>query len=516
MPAKYPFPFEKHAVSALPRSQQALFETYSQGPLIAPAFDCIHHAFEARARTGPHAIAARDANQQISYAELDARAETLAGLLAERGIGRGAVVGLFLQRSIAMLVGILAVLKRGAAYVPQDAGITPPLVMEHIVEAAGIELILSQQAFTHLLPASCTHLDIDASVKMPSAVLARVLVEPDDCCFVLFTSGTTGTPNGVRVSHRNLCNILLTGPGSLGIGSGDKVGQILNIAFDMAAWEIFACLSQGATLLIRGKDIQATARECSVLISTPSILATLTAEECPHLHSVAVAGEPCPQTLAERWARKCSFYNGCGPTETTIVNTLSRYPGKGPLTIGRPTPNNTVYILDADGKPCAIGQPGEMWAGGAGVSMGYINNPDLTRERYRPDPFLGGEQQMFRTRDIGRWNASGELEHLGRTDDQVKVRGFRVELDAVSAMLEQLPGCTRAATLKLNERELIAFASPASLDRQQALQHCRRRLPYYAVPVRLVLLDQLPLTARGKIDKQALLALDQPLCEALG
>ena len=235
-----------------------------------------------------------------------------------------------------------------------------------------------------------------------------------------------------------------------------------------------------------------------------SVLATLDPARCSGLKTVAVAGEPCPQALAVRWSRQCAFYNGCGPTETTIVNTLQRYPGCGPLTIGRPTPNNTVYILDASGRACRIGEIGEMWAGGDGVSQGYLNNPQLTQERYCDDPFLGGGRRMFRTRDLGRWTANGELEHLGRTDDQVKIRGFRVELDAIAAILEKMPGCHRAVALKRDDRSLVAFASPATLDHQAALQQCRQHLPYYSVPVQLTLLDELPLTERGKIDKHAL------------
>lgn len=507
-----PTRFNAQALITLSPSQQRLFERYGRGVEATPAFDCIHHAFEAQAALNPEALAARHGEQHISYGELDSRAESLARQLADRGIGRGAVVGLFLQRSIAMLVGLLAVLKRGAAYAPQDIGITPPLQLAGIVEAAGIDLILTQSAFSHLLPGSTQYLAIDpvAGHPSPSQPVIKPKVETDDSCFVLFTSGTTGTPNGVRVSHRNICNILLTEPGSLGIGPGDCVGQILNIAFDMAAWEILGCLSHGATLLIRDKNIQATAHQCTVLVSTPSILATLSAPDCTRLRTVALAGEPCPQPLAERWARTCALYIGCGPTETTIVNTLSRYPGEGPLSIGRPTPNNTVYLLDENVKPCEIGQAGEMWAGGVGVSQGYLNNSTLNLERYRCDPFLGGDNRMFRTRDIARWTHSGELEYLGRSDDQVKVRGFRVELVAVGAVLERFPGCTQAVALKVNERELIAFASPGNLDRQLLLQHCRQHLPYYAVPAQLILLDALPLTSRGKIDKQALRLSHQP------
>lgn len=182
---------------------------------------------------------------------------------------------------------------------------------------------------------------------------------------------------------------------------------------------------------------------------------------------------PCSQVLADRWAGHCTFYNGCGPTETTIVNTLHRHVPGTLLTIGKPTPNNTVYVLDEHGRACELGETGEMWAGGVGVTSGYLNNTAMTQARYRPDPFMGGDAMMFRTRDLGRWTADGQLEHLGRVDDQVKVRGFRVELDAVSTALEAGDGCMRAVTLKLDSRTLVAFVSPANAD---IFTSCSRRL----------------------------------------
>ncbi|MEZ4664800.1 MAG: AMP-binding protein [Caldilineaceae bacterium] len=176
-------------------------------------------------------------------------------------------------------------------------------------------------------------------------------------------------------------------------------------------------------------------------------MSTVDADQCRNVKVVAVAGEPCPRPLADKWSQFCTFYNSCGPTETTIVNTMQPYtPASERLTIGKPTPNNTVYVLDENLQPLPIGEIGEMWAGGDCVTAGYLHNPQLTCERYAPDPFLGGGRMMFRTRDLGRWTPDGDLEHFGRTDDQVKIRGFRVELDSVSAALESVPNCKRAVT----------------------------------------------------------------------
>jgi non-ribosomal peptide synthetase component F len=310
----------------------------------------------------------------------------------------------------------------------------------------------------------------------------------------------------VKVTHRNVANLLLTAPGGLGVRPGDRVAQLLNIAFDMAAWEILGCLTQGGTLVIRGKDHAAAARTADVLVATPTVLSGLDPAACPRVRTVAVAGEPCPRPLADRWARQAAFFNCCGPTETTIVNTMSRHDPSAPLlTIGRPTPNNTVYVLDADRRPLPIGEVGEMWAGGDCVSAGYLGDDALNAERYAPDPFLGGGRRMFRTRDLGRWTPGGELEHLGRTDDQVKVRGFRVELDSVSSVLESAAGCTRAVTLKRDARTLVSFVCPADVDPDAARRAVADALPYYCVPEQILPLALLPETDRGKVDKQALL-----------
>jgi amino acid adenylation domain-containing protein len=488
------------------------WQRFGCGPKVEPDAKLIHCAIEKQARVRPEAIAARHQGQSIRYGELNRQANRLAAVLLEQGVLPGDHVALFVERSIPMLVGMLAVLKVGAAYIPQHVGITPVAQLRHIMDVAKVRVVLTlgelAQAIA-LTPAQhCIHLDEFISVASAPAdeqnvMGASALVDP--VCFVLFTSGTTGLPNGVRVTQRNVCNILLTAPGNLGMRPGLTVGQILNIAFDMAAWEILGCLAHGATLLIRGKDIAQTAEQCDVLIATPSILATLEAARCSRVKVVALAGEPCPQPLADRWAAFCTFYNACGPTETTIVNTMQHYRGAGALTIGKPTPNNTVYVLDEAGQLCGPGEQGEMWAGGDCVTAGYLGNPQLTGERYQPDPFLGQGRMMFRTRDLGRWTEDGELEHLGRVDDQVKVRGFRVELDSVSTVLESAPNCERAVTLKLDNRHLVAFVYPASTDVEAARACCEKRLAYYCVPALILAVDAIPLTSRGKVDKRLLL-----------
>ncbi|WBB64424.1 amino acid adenylation domain-containing protein [Streptomyces sp. WMMC500] len=504
------------ATNHLPDADRRLFRQFGRGPASTPPYRLIHRPIEEHAAARPDAVAAEHLGETLTYGELDRHAERLAAVLTGCGVGAGDTVGVFLRRSLPMLVGLLGTLKAGAAYVPQDVGVAPAAQLRHVMRTARTKVVLTVSDFAGLVPVPEGTILVNVDEVMSGALPpspayplrnspgGRRPAVPDDPCYVLFTSGTTGTPNGVVVTHRNVCNIVLTEPGSLGIRPGLRVAQLLNIAFDMASWEILGCLAHGATLLVRGRDIAATAERADVLIATPTVLSRIDPARCARVRTVAVAGEPCPVPLADAWAGTATFYNCCGPTETTIVNTMHRHtPGTG-LTIGRPTPNNTVYVLDDRLRPLPIGEIGEMWAGGDCVSAGYLDYPSLNAERYAPDPFIGGGRMMFRTRDLGRWTPEGELEHLGRTDDQVKVRGFRVELDSVSAVLESVPGCRQAVTLQRDGHSLVSFVTPADVDTDAARRAVAAALPYYCTPAEVHALDALPVTARGKTDKALL------------
>jgi D-alanine--poly(phosphoribitol) ligase subunit 1 len=508
--------FLRASLSGLSPKDRVYFERFGRGEQAPPRHSNILAAFEEQAARRPLAVAARHGDQSISYGELNHEACLLAEELRRRGVLPGDHVGLFVQRSIPMLVGLLATLKCGAAYVPQDARIATEAQLAHVATTANTRLILSLSALIERMPRlegrEIVAIDdfLAAAQRGPGTIPSESAhVSGSATCFVLFTSGTTGMPNGVAVTHANLCNILLTAPGNLGMAPGMKVSQILNIAFDMAAWEILGALAHGAMLLIRGADIAATVKQADIVIATPSILAALDESACRNVRTVALAGEPCPKPLADRWASFCAFYNACGPTEVTIVNTMQRYTADSKrLSIGRPTPNNTVYVLDEALRPCPIGEVGEMWAGGDCVSAGYLGDDkrsaELNADRYRPDPFLGGGRRMFRTRDLGRWTPEGELEHLGRTDDQVKIRGFRVELDSVSACIEAVEYCAQAITLKLDSRNLVTFVRPSKVDTVAARRAVAEKLPYYCTPTLVIALDEFPITSRGKVDKRAL------------
>ncbi|SDO34995.1 AMP-binding protein [Lentzea jiangxiensis] len=490
--------FLEPALGELSAADRALFQAYGAGPIRTPPFDHVHHAFEAHVARHPRLTAVEHLGESLTYAELDAKAGLLAEFLVRGGVRPGDHVGLFLTRSISMVVGVLAVLKAGASYVPLDVSTTPEAQLRHAVRVARIDVVLTTSADT--LPG---HLAAVVAIDTLPDVgsFCRTNTAESDIAAVVFT-GTSG----VRISHAGLCNLLLTAPGSLGVTPGTRVAQLLDIGCDLAMWEVLGTLANGGTLVLRGEDVRQTARAVDVLIATPSVVATVDPETCPRVHTVAVAGERCPQSLADRWSRRATFHNASGPTEVTIVNTVQRYEaGRGQLTIGRPVPNTTVYVLDDAQEPLPPGEIGEMWVGGAGVTAGYVGDPELTARRYRPDPFLGGGRLMFRTRDLGRWTADGQLEHHGRAGDQVEVLGYRFELDTVTAALERAADCEQATTL-VHDGRLVGFISPRTAAPELAKLAVSQRLPHYCVPTLIVPVDALPTTGRGRVDRRALLS----------
>lgn len=330
---------------------------------------------------------------------------------------------------------------------------------------------------------------------------------PPDEAYVIYTSGTTGKPKGVSVSHRNITNLIRSSPGNLNIAPDTRVGQVLNIAFDMCAWEIFACLLNGGTLVIRDSSSadgwQRVLRSVNVLITTPSILSKYNPPDFPNIRTITTAGEPCSQQLADKWATRCQFFNCCGPTEVTIVNTMHEHIAGRPVCIGTPTPNNSVYVLDENDLPVPVGTPGTLWAGGLGISRGYVNLPSLTDSRFRKDPFSSIGSTMYNTGDIGVMNLDGTISHLGRIDDQVKMKGFRVELDGVAAAISSCPGITMSCAI-VNSDILYGFYSPSSIAQESVKNKVAQILPYYANPSRYISLDSFPLTMNGKVDKRAL------------
>ncbi|KAF9475655.1 nonribosomal peptide synthetase 12 [Pholiota conissans] len=499
----------RHPLEHLSPSDQILFYNYGVGPIIAPPFHCIHHAFEFHAKRQPNAIAVEDFKHTITYGELDRQANCVAAHLKSSGVVLDSRVCFLAERSIPMIVGILGILKAGAAYVPLDGNIVSDSTLKHALLGSGPSIVLVLKKFIGRVagrPTICLedHICQEASIHC---------AKPEDKStsnhgvYVIYTSGTTGVPKGVNVTHGNATNLLCLAPGNLGMGPGLRVSQLMNISFDMAAWEILGSMSNGSTLVLRGttsKQWRAVMKTVDIVVATPSMLMPHKPSDYPNIKTVAVAGEPCPKALADDWATHAQFFNSCGPTEITIVNTMHDHVPGELLSIGKPTPNNSVYVLDPDTmEPLPIGSLGVMWAGGAGITRGYVNLPDKTAERYVIDPFANDGSMMFNTGDLGRWLPTGTLEPLGRIDNQVKIKGFRVELDGVASAMETCQG-VQAAVALLVDGELWGFTTPADVGFDKIQAAAAKIQPYYAVPSKFLAMDAFPHTANGKTDRRAL------------
>jgi amino acid adenylation domain-containing protein len=478
----------------------------------------IHHAFETHARIHPNAIAVEHTlfNHSLTFRQLDVYANRLARRLRASDVQRKRVC-ILARRSTHLIVAILATLKSGAQYVPLDAVTITDSTLNYVLEDSQPAVVLAMGEYVHRVQTAVPILELEAVIEADELVGADSSKPedntlPTDGAYVIYTSGTTGVPKGVNVRHRGVTNVISGSPGNVGMAPGMRVAQLLNIAFDMGAWEILGSLYNGCTLCIRGNTKNewiALMQTVDIVIATPSILAKHEPENYPNIKHVIVGGEVCPQSLADKWAQHTNFNNCCGPTEISICNTVQPHVTGYPLSIGKPIPNTNVYVLSRDPtstKPIPIGQVGCMWVGGIGVSAGYLNLPEKTAERWKPDPFLGGGAMMFNTGDLGRWRKDGQLDHLGRADDQVKVKGFRVELDGVAVAMRTHEPVQNAVALLVGT-ELWGFVSPMSVDLELVRNATSKVQPYYAVPSQYLAIDEFPTTRNGKVDKRALAGL---------
>ncbi|MBW0787652.1 amino acid adenylation domain-containing protein, partial [Pseudomonas aeruginosa] len=502
----------------------------------------LQQRFEEQVRQRPQAVALILDEQRLSYGELNARANRLAHCLIARGVGADVPVGLALERSLDMLVGLLAILKAGGAYLPLDPA-APEERLAHILDDSGVRLLLTQGHLLERLPrqAGVEVLAIDGLVLDGYAESDPLTtLSADNLAYVIYTSGSTGKPKGTLLTHRNALRLFSATEAWFGFDERDVWTLFHSYAFDFSVWEIFGALLYGGRLVIVPQWVSRSPEDfyrllcregVTVLNQTPSAFKQLMAVACsadmatqqPALRYVIFGGEALDLQSLRPWFqrfgdRQPQLVNMYGITETTVHVTyrpVSEADLEGGLVspIGGTIPDLSWYILDRDLNPVPRGAVGELYIGRAGLARGYLRRPGLSATRFVPNPFPGGAgERLYRTGDLARFQADGNIEYIGRIDHQVKVRGFRIELGEIEAALAGLAGVRDAVVLAhdgVGGTQLVGYvvadsAEDAERLRESLRESLKRHLPDYMVPAHLMLLERMPLTVNGKLDRQAL------------
>ncbi|MBZ4418505.1 non-ribosomal peptide synthetase [Myxococcus sp. RHSTA-1-4] len=516
----------ERAVSRLPLLSEAerntLLREWNDTAVELPAPHTLHGLFEAQATRRPDATAARFESQSLTYGELDARANRLANHLRHLGVGPGQRVGLFLERGLELLVGLLGILKSGAAYVPLDPMYPAPR-LAHILEDSGVTVLVTEPELATRAPAWSGRTVQPSDAAGASSAAVAVPVTGAGLAYVLYTSGSTGLPKGVAIPHEAAANFLMSMRREPGMTERDTLLAVTTVAFDISVLELFLPLSVGACVVIASQETAVdgtrllpllAASGATVMQATPStwrMLLSLGWSGSPALKLLCGGEALAPELLAPLRARCSELWNMYGPTETTVWSTVARLEAERPITLGRPIANTQAYVLDEWLQPVPPGVPGTLYLGGLGVARGYLNRPELTAERFVPDPHGGRPgARLYCTGDLARRRPDGSLEFLGRGDGQVKLRGHRVELGEIEARLALHPGVAETA-VRLWEAasgpELVAYVRPApgaSPDAPALREHLRAHLPAYMLPTHFVVLESFPRTANNKLDRKAL------------
>ncbi|MFZ0751733.1 MAG: amino acid adenylation domain-containing protein, partial [Pyrinomonadaceae bacterium] len=485
---------------------------------------CFHEIFEAQAERFPNHVAAIFEDQQLTYRELNARANQLARHLHNLGVGPDVCVGICVERSLLMLIGLLGIMKAGGAYLPLDPSY-PLERLSFMLEDAQTPILLSESQILEALPVSWAQVicldDEWATIALESEENFASGVGLGNLAYTIYTSGSTGKPKGVMVEHRGLRNLAEAQVRAFGEPPEGRVLQFASLSFDASIFEIVMALRAGATIclgtresLLPGASLLRLLHEREITNVTipPSILSLLPADELPALRTIIVAGEACSAENVARWSKGRRFFNAYGPTETTVWATVAQCadPARKP-SIGHPIINTEIYLLDQGQQPVPIGASGELYIGGDGLARGYLNRPALTAEYFIPHPYTDERgARLYRTGDLARYLADGQIEFLGRVDHQVKMRGLRIELGEIEFRLAEHPELRESVVLLRDggatNSQLVAYIVPRNEPPSQIelRDFLAEKLPEYMIPSIFVPLDLLPLTPNGKIDHRAL------------
>jgi amino acid adenylation domain-containing protein len=486
--------------------------------------ECVQQMFESQVDQRPDTLALVFEDEHVSYGELNARANQLAHYLRSLGAGPEVLVGIFLENSIEMVVAVLGVLKSGAAYLPLDTKY-PAERLRLMLEDTRAPLLITERRLLSNLPAleaRAVYLDDEQEL------IARQGVEnpapaagPANLAYIIFTSGSTGIPKGVMIEHRAVSNMTAVLAHDFGVQPESRVLQFFSFSFDASVLEVHGALSSGATLclsrkesLMPGESLLKTFREQGIttVLLPPSALAVMEPEELPQLQTIVCGGEACSADIVRRWSPGRRLLNGYGPTETTVCVTFSEcFDNEKPPAIGRAIQGADIYVLDSQLRPVPVGVPGEIYIGGVGVARGYLNRPELTAEKFIPHPFGQKGERLYRTGDKARLLPGGEIDYQGRVDEQLKVRGFRVEPGEIENALRQYPSVHEALVAAREngpgDKRLIAYIvkrPEGSATINELREFLKERLPEYMIPSAFVFLEEIPLTPQGKYDRRAL------------
>jgi amino acid adenylation domain-containing protein len=485
--------------------------------------ECFHRLFERRARERPDAPALMAGEEIWTYGELDRHANRLAHHLRELGVGPEVLVALCMSRTSRRIAALLAILKAGGAYVPLDPAY-PRERLAFMLENSEASLLLTEEALLAFLPELPPGRVLLLDGAWPGSPEQEAERPPDgvtgdNLAYVIHTSGSTGRPKGVLCGHRGACRMAAHAIGLLQLGPGARIPQLASLSFDASVFEIFPALASGAALILLpagllGDDLAVELRQQGATSMVAIAILETLSEEIPSLRAVCSGGEALPAEVAARWSAGRALTNCYGPTEVTVYATsMPCPPGRRVIPpIGRPIEGARAYVLDRRLRLAPTGAAGELYVGGEGLAHGYLRRPDLTAERFVPDPWSGVPgARLYRTGDLVRWRADGPLDFLGRVDAQVKIRGFRVELGEVEAALGRHPAVERAVVMAREDspglRRLVAYAVPAAGVAPTAGElraFLQAALPEFMVPAAVVVLPVLPLTANRKVDFKAL------------
>ncbi len=517
-------------------AEAAALAALQPAPTALAGAPLMHAGFLVHAQSQPEQPALRDGARRWSYRELDQASNQLARALRARGVGRGQLVGLCLDRGSDMFIALLAILKAGAAYVPLDPAF-PQARLDYYAQDAKLSLLLTSSSVAAAPARWCddaaqrvfaldreTQWKTESTDALPPGPLDA---QPEDPAYVIYTSGSTGQPKGVVVPHRAVANLMETMQREPGIGPEDRLAAVTTLSFDMAVPEVMLPLAAGAEIVIvqretamDGNRLRALleAEAVTILQATPGMWRLLLDAEWsgPPGFRAWTGAEPVPAELALDLLDRCSeLWTHYGPTETTVWSSVWRMrrdaiAARG-VSIGRPMANTGIWILDGAQQVLPIGVPGEICIGGMGVTLGYLDRPELTAERFVTVPIGGVDTLVYRTGDRGRWRNDGLLEHMGRFDFQVKVRGYRIELGEIEARSNEVPGVARSVVITREDQpgdvRLVAYLAltpGATFDQDAYDRHLRSRLPQYMLPQHVVALDALPQLPNGKIDRKSL------------